>query len=64
MKRGFNLLCIGVQFYRTADISSNGSVMPIGDYEFTIKLKNGNIAKKTFIMPTPCMKTSNGYKFT
>lgn len=41
----------------------NGSVMPLGDYVVTLKLKNGNSATQTLSVPAPGSREADGYSF-
>jgi hypothetical protein len=43
--------------------SSNGSVMPIGEYAFSVKLKNGALVASDFPVPAPGALTDQGYRF-
>jgi hypothetical protein len=56
-------IAYGWQSFWTKRLSTNGSVMPIGTYLFTIKLKSGNLAQKPFDMPAPGRTTSGGYSY-
>jgi len=57
--------CIGCRYSRfySTSLSANGSVMPIDTYHFEVKLINGYIAAKKFVIPAPGATQSNGYKY-
>jgi len=51
------------QAFYAPSLSSNASVLPIGSYNFELKLTDGSDVSKIVVLPAPGSLSNNGYNF-